>query len=222
MNTSSRSASSLVAIQDALVKQLRSQMVSPALTEATKIATANAFRTRTTLNTMRPFAQIAAIQSAQIEQALAPALQRNRQLMESIAQSVRPISIPQVDIPVLDFSALVESMEITQQWKSLAAQIYKQATVDLPDLPGFEDVSDRLEDPPQDAPSTSIEPADDYIKIVTGLAIWIALHVYMIVGDESENVILGVAVSIFDLLTAPTALKALKDFNEFFKDYDPT
>lgn len=208
---SSQATSSLVAMQETLAKQIRSQMVSPALTEAIKAATANIDWTK-----------IAAIQSAQIEQVLAPSLQRNRLLLESIAQSVRPVSIPQVDIPALDFSALVESMEITQQWKTLAAQIYKQATIDLPDLPGFEDVADLLEDPPQDAPSTSIEPADDYIKIVMGLAIWIALHVYIIVGGESENVILGVAVSIIDLLTAPTALKAIKEFNEFLSGYDPT
>lgn len=208
---SSQATSSLVAMQETLAKQIRSQMVSPALTEAIKAATANIDWTK-----------IAAIQSAQIEQVLAPSLQRNRLLLESIAQSVRPVSIPQVDIPALDFSALVESMEITQQWKTLAAQIYKQATIDLPDLPGFEDVADLLEDPPQDAPSTSIEPADDYIKIVMGLAIWIALHVYIIVGGESENVILGIAVGIVDLLTAPTALKALKDFNEFLNGYDPT
>lgn len=220
---SSRATSSLATMQEALVKQIRAQVVPPSAIEALQAATSNVALTKfNVLNTMRPFAKIAAIQSAQIEQVLAPSLQRNRLLLESITQSVRPVSLPQVDIPALDFSALVESMEITQQWKTLAAQIYKQATIDLPDLPGFEDVADLLEDPPQDAPRTSIEPADDYIKIVMGLAIWIALHVYIIVGGESENVILGIAVGIVDLLTAPTALKALKDFNEFLNGYDPT
>lgn len=215
-----RATSSLAATQEMLAKQIRSQMVSPALTEAIKAATANIDWTRTNvLNTMRPFAQIAAIQSAQIEQALAPTLRTHRLMMENIAQSVRPISIPRSALPTLDFSALVESMKVTQQWKTLAEQIYEQAMVDLP---RFEEVTDLLEDLPQGSPSTSLEPADDYITVIMGLAIWIALHVYIVVGDDSENVFLGVAVSIIDLLTAPTALKAIKDFNEFLNRYDPT
>lgn len=206
---SSQATSSLVAMQETLAKQIRSQMVSPALTEAIKAATANIDWTRTNvLNTMQPFAKIAAIQSAQIEL-----------MMENIAQSVRPISIPRSALPTLDFSALVESMEITQQWTTLAEQIYEQATVNLP---RFEEVAGLLEDLPQDAPSNLLEPADDYVKVIMGLAIWIALHVYIVVGDDSDNVFLGVAVSIIDLLTAPTALKAIKEFNEFLSGYDPT
>lgn len=222
---SSRSMSSLSVIQENFAKQIRVQVVPPSVIEALQVATANVALTKlSVLNTMQPFAQIAAIQSAQIEQALAPAMRTHRLMMESIAQSVRPsFSVALSALPSMDVSALYQGLELRQQWKTLAEQIYEQATANLP---RFEEVADFLEELPQDAPSTSVEPISENAILVMGFVFWVALHVYILAGDESEDVFRGVALVIIDLMIAPTANEAvkrfLKDFNEFLSGYDPT
>lgn len=214
---SNRSSSSLATMQEILAKQIRSQLFSPALTEAIRAATANVAWTRTNvLNTMRPFTKIAAIQSAQIEQALAPTLRTHRLMMESLAQSVRPISIPRSALPALNFSALYQSLEINQQWGTLAAQIYKQATVDLPD---FEEINDLFEEQPQDAPSTSIEQRRDFIKTFLCVILFISLQVGDSWGEDPGTVILNVATSFIELLISERVAEGL---TAPFKDYDPT
>lgn len=198
---SSQARSSLAVVQERLAKQIRIQVVPPSAIEALQVAATNSAWT-------------------QIEQVIVPALRSHHLMMESVTKSLRPsLSVTLSALPSLNFSALYQGLEVTQQWKTLTEQIYEQVIVDLS---RFGEVADFPEELSQDSPSTSIELADDHIKLVMGLAIWIALHVYIVVGDDSENVFLGVAVSIIDLLTAPTALKAIKDFNEFLSGYDPT
>ena len=130
---SSRSMSSLSIIQETFAKQIRVQVVPPTTIEALQAAAANVALTKlNVLNTMQPFAQVAAIQSAQIEQALAPALRSHRLMMDNIAQSLRPAFSESLSaFPTLDFFALYQGMEVTQQWKTLAEQIYEQATANL-------------------------------------------------------------------------------------------
>lgn len=216
---SSRATSSLATMHEALVKQIRAQVVPPSAIEALQAATSNVALTKlNVLNTMQPFAKIAAIQSAQIEQALAPTLRTHRLLMESIAQSVQPISIPRSAFPALNFSVLYQSLEINQQWGTLAAQIYKQAAVDLPEF-DFEEIDDPVEEQPQDAPSTSIEQRRDFIKTLLCVILFISLQVGDSWGEDPGTVILNVATSFIELLISERVAEGL---TAPFKDYDPT